>query len=182
MIPPEIGWLILGALIGFIAGSLVTWQLRQEADRKPATWDTTDAQRLLRSVQATAPQVVANLLRRSRGQPRPREGRRSAPVAVLRATRGLHQGETFLIRRHSTLTIGRADDADIRLDEEGVSRFHAQITHRPDPSGAAEFAIIDYSRNGTLLNGRPIKAVASLEDGDLIQVGSTTLVFQKVRR
>ncbi|MDQ7029390.1 MAG: FHA domain-containing protein [Ardenticatenia bacterium] len=182
MIPPEIGWLLLGALIGFIAGSLVTWQLRQEADRQPHTWDTTETQRLLRSVQATAPQVVANLLRRSKASPSPGRARRSAPVAVLRSTRGLHQGETFLIRSLSTLTIGRADDADVVLDEEGVSRFHAQITHRPDPRGTAEFTIIDYSRNGTLLNGRPIKAVASLEDGDIIQVGSTTLVFQKVRR
>lgn len=181
MMPPEIGWLLIGALIGFIVGSLVTWQLRGPDEQKASAWDTTSLQRWLDKLQATAPQVIQSL-RRSGAQGGARTARRSAPVAVLRVMRGIHQGETFLIRPLSTITIGRADDADIVLDEEGVSRFHAQITHRPDSMTAAEFTIIDYSRNGTLLNGRPINAVASLQDGDLIQVGSTTFVFQKVRR
>jgi len=164
-------------------GSLVTWQLRGPEEQKSPGWDTTSLQRWLDKLQATAPQVVASL-RRPAAQANARTaGRRSAPVAVLRATNGLRQGETFLLRPMGTLTIGRAEDADIVLNEEGVSRFHAQITHHFDPtSAAAEFALIDYSRNGTLLNGRPVNAVASLQDGDLIQVGSTTFVFQRVRK
>ncbi len=181
MIPPEIGWLLIGALIGFIVGSLVTWQLRGPEEQKSSAWDTTSLQRWLDKLQATAPQVVASF-RRPAAQANARAaGRRSAPVAVLRATNGLRQGETFLLRPMGTLTIGRAEDADIVLNEEGVSRFHAQITHHFDSTSATEFALIDYSRNGTLLNGRPVNAVASLQDGDLIQVGSTTFVFQRVR-
>lgn len=74
------------------------------------------------------------------------------------------------------LLIGRAGEADVWLDEEGVSRKHARVAK------AIETAqIIDLgSRNGTWVNGARITQ-QELKEGDLIQIGATHIlrfVFQ----
>ncbi len=74
------------------------------------------------------------------------------------------------------LLIGRAGEADVWLDEEGVSRKHARVL-RGD--GAPQ--ILDLSsRNGTWVNGSRITQ-ADLKEGDLVQIGASHIlrfVFQ----
>src|SRR5215510_14649071 len=67
------------------------------------------------------------------------------------------------------VTIGRALDADIRLNDSKASRLHAQIsTEREAGSGGVRFKVKDLrSTNGTLVNGQVIKE-AQLNDGDKI--------------
>ena len=60
-------------------------------------------------------------------------------------------------------TIGRREDCNIILDETGISRLHAQINFTDN-----KLTIEDFSRNGTLLNGTPIKGVAGLQHKDII--------------
>ena len=63
--------------------------------------------------------------------------------------------------------IGRAKDADIRLDDHSVSRRHARV----------EFAdgghvVVDLgSTNGTLVNDSPAGDARALRDGDYLRVG-----------
>lgn len=103
-----------------------------------------------------------------------------APVAILTAE---SMGRRWLLRTGENATIGRFDDCTIAIDDDEVSRLHAQISHRTDTGEVHEFTIFDYtSTNGTLLNGKPIRGVASLQDGDLLRIGNTELDFRRVRR
>ncbi|RME11335.1 MAG: FHA domain-containing protein [Ardenticatenia bacterium] len=180
----EIDYLLvfISAAIGFLFGVLVMWYTRP-GDEAPASWETTDQQAIPISSLMTAPnEVIGRGSSLPSRQDQQATGQRSAPVGVLNAIRGPLRGQTFLIRPGTTLTIGRADDADIVIREEGVSRLHAHITHRNDPTSPHEFTIIDYSTNGTFLNGKRINAVASLQDEDIIRIGSSEFQFRRVRR
>lgn len=108
---------------------------------------------------------------------------RNVPVAVLKAQGGENEGRQWLLRYAASTSIGRFDDCDIAIDDNDVSRLHAQITHRIDAASAHEFSIFDYSStNGTIVNGQPISAVASLQDGDQIQIGKTEFIFRRVQQ
>jgi diguanylate cyclase (GGDEF)-like protein len=78
-------------------------------------------------------------------------------------------GEMFRIDR--TVHIGRGTDADIRLSDTEISRKHARLLHR-DGSVVVEDL---KSTNGTFVNGATI-GVQRLNDGDKIQVGTTTIL------
>ncbi|HVO32229.1 MAG TPA: GGDEF domain-containing protein [bacterium] len=68
--------------------------------------------------------------------------------------------------------IGRATDAEIRVDDEGVSRKHARVSTTPNQ----QVIIIDLgSTNGTYVNGQKV-AEQVLRDGDKVQIGSTTVL------
>lgn len=74
--------------------------------------------------------------------------------------------------------LGRALEADVRVNDTLVSRQHARITAAPTESRVAmEYVLHDLdSRNGTFLNGRRIRR-EKLENGDKITVGDTILRF-----
>jgi hypothetical protein len=75
---------------------------------------------------------------------------------------------------HSVTVIGRAPEADLRLNDPGASRRHAEIRQE---SGA--FWIVDLgSTNGLRINDAPITR-HELIDGDRIEAGSTTLVYRR---
>lgn len=98
----------------------------------------------------------------------PRSTRRDRAHLIVLAGESL--GQMFRIERQE-LVIGRAADADVRLQDDGVSRRHARICQEE-----GELCIEDLqSANGTLLNGDRIRR-AVLRDGDKIQVGSTTIL------
>src|SRR5438046_5413572 len=67
----------------------------------------------------------------------------------------------------SEVTLGRALDADVRINDSQASRLHARIRTEPDEAtGEVRYRLMDLdSTNGTLLNGKPIDE-AFLEDGD----------------
>lgn len=73
----------------------------------------------------------------------------------------------------STLVIGRATDAAVRITDSSVSRRHAEV--RPSGDG---WTVVDLgSTNGTRVNGGPVKE-RRLSDGDTITVGDATLRFE----
>lgn len=74
--------------------------------------------------------------------------------------------------------IGRALEADVRLNDSRASRLHARITSERDPqTGATSYRITDLgSTNGTLVNGGPITEVF-LNDGDKIEIGEHLFRF-----
>jgi Protein of unknown function (DUF3662)/FHA domain len=71
-------------------------------------------------------------------------------------------------------TIGRSRECDIVLEDPGISRRHAEL--RPSGDG---FAIQDLgSTNGVLVNGEALHGARPLQAGDLIELGSTEVVFE----
>jgi len=76
------------------------------------------------------------------------------------------------------VTIGRALEADVRLNDTRASRLHARIsTHRDAHSGGDCYRITDLgSTNGTTVNGEIINE-AILNDGDKIVIGDHLFRF-----
>ncbi|MFE5510293.1 MULTISPECIES: FhaA domain-containing protein [unclassified Streptomyces] len=73
----------------------------------------------------------------------------------------------------STLVLGRSTDADVRIDDPGVSRRHCEIRTGTPPT------IQDLgSTNGIVVDGQHTTR-ATLRDGSRIVVGSTTIVYRQ---
>lgn len=105
------------------------------------------------------------------------------PVAILSVKGGKYDGDSWLMRDRTAISIGRFNQCNIVLDEHNIAPLHAQITHRDKSSNTHKFAIFDYSANNkTFVNGEPVTAVRLLEDGAQIQIGDTDLIFQRVKQ
>jgi hypothetical protein len=78
---------------------------------------------------------------------------------------------TYQLTRAIT-RIGRGVDSDIRIDDPGASRHHAEIRI------GADVVLRDLgSTNGTYINGTLV-AEQPLRDGSVITIGSTNLTFR----
>jgi diguanylate cyclase (GGDEF)-like protein len=95
-------------------------------------------------------------------------GERSAVLTVLR---GRRRGATFQIGSSVTV-LGRGERSDVRLDDDGVSRRHAELVRLDD--GAVQIRDLG-STNGTFVNGERV-AERVLEDDDRVALGTTTLL------
>ena len=73
--------------------------------------------------------------------------------------------------------VGRGLSAELRLDDNSVSRRHAILV--PRPSGAR--ILDDRSANGTFVNGRRVQQ-AELSNGDVIVLGRVVLRFLDIQR
>ena len=90
---------------------------------------------------------------------------RPAPGRYLAIEDG---GVTRLVALHQAVThVGRGFSADLRLDDQSVSRRHAVVVDD------------DRSANGTFVNGVRVTDV-QLHDRDVIQLGRVALVFRVV--
>lgn len=73
----------------------------------------------------------------------------------------------------ATLVLGRSTEADVRVDDPGVSRRHCEIRAGNPPS------IQDLgSTNGIVVDGQHTTR-ATLRDGSRIVVGSTTIIYRQ---
>ncbi len=72
--------------------------------------------------------------------------------------------------------IGRAEDNDLVIKDMAVSRHHAVI----DKTTGGYLVRDLHSTNGTMVNGRRVEE-RLLEDGDIILVGGTKLLFRCLR-
>jgi len=92
-------------------------------------------------------------------------------VPALVGQRGSVEGQRFEVT--SELCIGR-EGQEVTVDDPGVSRRHALLRV------AGEVVTIEDlgSLNGTFVNGRRLEGAASLADGDLIELGSTSFSFE----
>ncbi|MEU6080255.1 DUF3662 and FHA domain-containing protein [Streptomyces sp. NPDC047108] len=72
-----------------------------------------------------------------------------------------------------TLVLGRSTEADVRIDDPGVSRRHCEI-RTGTPSTIQDLG----STNGIVVDGQHTTR-ATLRDGSRIVVGSTTIVFRQ---
>ncbi|GAA2261838.1 MULTISPECIES: DUF3662 and FHA domain-containing protein [Kitasatospora] len=72
------------------------------------------------------------------------------------------------------VVLGRSTEADVRIDDPGVSRKHAEI--RP---GTPAMVLDLGSTNGIVVDGQHTQR-ATLRDGSRIVLGSTTIVYRQV--
>jgi len=70
------------------------------------------------------------------------------------------------------MTVGRSEDADIRLNDDSASRIHARF-HIED----GRVVLVDLeSTNGVFVNDRQVQKI-ELRDGDFVQIGETIFKF-----
>lgn len=83
------------------------------------------------------------------------------PKFALRGLSGEQFGRSFPL--HASLTIGRADEAGVRIPLESISRLHARLT----PAGD-EVLLEDLgSANGTWLNGKRITRAQAVHGDEI---------------
>jgi FHA domain len=95
------------------------------------------------------------------------------PRLEVVAAMGLDPGTSFEIG--DSATMGRADGADIPVDDPFASSVHARIFPR------GQFMYIEDigSTNGTYLNGRRLRAAERLKVGDMVRIGETEYRYQE---
>ena len=96
---------------------------------------------------------------------------------VRRATATLELNGEHLPLAPPGIVIGRGNDADLRIDDPGISRKHIEVrvTEPQDGGGAPLITIHDLgSTNGVSVNGRRVEQ-ATLADGATIRIGNTTM-------
>jgi two-component system cell cycle response regulator len=80
-------------------------------------------------------------------------------------------GKTFAIEQ-TVLTIGRSSQCDIQIDDDKISRNHAEISFRDGLVWLKDLQ----STNGSYVNSKRVSETA-LNDGDLILIGQMLLKF-----
>lgn len=80
----------------------------------------------------------------------------------------------FLKLRDGSNVIGRGNESDLQLIDQGVSRRHVDVHFSEGRAVAYDLG----STNGTSVNGHPIQS-AELQHGDVLRVGHTRLVYQQ---
>jgi hypothetical protein len=81
-------------------------------------------------------------------------------------------GRTYDLTQGSHV-IGRGQDSSFRLPDTGVSRRHLEISWDGHAATLTDLG----STNGTTVNGNPVQTW-QLNDGDVIRVGHSSLVFR----
>ncbi len=74
--------------------------------------------------------------------------------------------------------LGRGDEADIIIDDPGVSRRHAELTRHSDAGGGGVTLRDLGSTNGTFVDAHRITSVA-LTNGSQITLGRTRVIFRQ---
>ncbi len=92
--------------------------------------------------------------------------------AVLTVLTGTSSGQSFRLPRTGSAILGRAPGAELRLEDDGISRNHARVRAEGGKAWIDDLA----SRNGTFVNGAKITSALELADGDKIQIGRLTVV------
>jgi Protein of unknown function (DUF3662)/FHA domain len=102
-------------------------------------------------------------------------GGRASETAINRAPLVLEVNGTRHPLQPPGLVIGRGSDADLRINDPGISRRHAQIRVTTAGPGA-KIDIVDLgSTNGIVVNGQRVQE-ATLHEGSRIEIGSTRML------
>lgn len=89
---------------------------------------------------------------------------------IILSTPGVPDRE---IEIRGTVTVGRHPDQDLQILDRLVSKAHARIEKTEQGCFIHDLG----SRNGTFVNGRPLRAPHKLKSGDSISVGASKLIF-----
>jgi Protein of unknown function (DUF3662)/FHA domain len=102
-------------------------------------------------------------------------GGRPSETSISRAPLVLEVNGTRHPLQPPGLVIGRGSEADLRINDPGISRRHAQIRVNPAGQGL-QIDIVDLgSTNGIMVNGHKVQQ-AALREGARIEIGSTRML------
>ncbi|MBP3035699.1 DUF3662 and FHA domain-containing protein [Arthrobacter sp. zg-ZUI100] len=109
------------------------------------------------------------------GAPAPRQ---AAPPAPGRGPSRMQpvldiDGQRYSLNAPSVV-LGRSSEADILVDDTGVSRRHLEIRTENGASRAIDLG----STNGSFVNGLKVQGEADLTDGSTIAMGRTRITFR----
>ena len=82
--------------------------------------------------------------------------------------------QRFVLPDHPII-VGRASPADIVLDDTTISRRHCRLSRADGHVVLEDLG----STNGTRINGAPLAAPATLDDGDVVGIGAHELHYQR---
>jgi hypothetical protein len=74
----------------------------------------------------------------------------------------------------ASIVLGRSSEADILVDDTGVSRRHLEIRTTNGTTQAVDLG----STNGSYVNGRKVAGSVDLTDGSTITMGRTKIIFR----
>jgi hypothetical protein len=78
------------------------------------------------------------------------------------------------------IVVGRGTDADLRINDPGVSRRHAEFRVHANETLGTNISVVDLgSTNGMLVNGSRVQQ-ATLSDGSSVKIGNTTMTVRFV--
>ncbi|MFV0134817.1 FHA domain-containing protein [Streptomyces sp. HMX87] len=153
-------WLFVIVAVQVIRSDLFGTRVTQRSARREAGRDRQQAAR-----QAPPPQ---------RQQPSGGRGRRNAPTKLV-VTEGTLTGTTVALQGQ-TITLGRAHDSTIVLDDDYASSRHARIY--PDQNG--QWIVEDLgSTNGTYLDRSRLTTPTPVPLGAPIRIGKTVIELRK---
>lgn len=100
----------------------------------------------------------------------PVEAKRSPGVRQLRVIGGPQAGATYPLAMGDT-TIGRAEDASVRIADADLSRVHARISVSPTAVTITD----EDSTNGVFIDGERVSDATCVQVGTVIRCGSSIL-------
>lgn len=139
--------------------------------RRPATYQQPEPQPYQQEpyVPPNEPVVQSPPQPQYQPQPSPRRGHPQVMLEVNGRRRPVNPPGVVL---------GRGTDADIQINDPGVSRRHAEIRLMPEGPGGIRVVLVDLgSTNGTLVNGRR-SSESELVDGSTVRIGNTTMTLR----
>jgi|RhiMethySRZTD1v2_1073278.scaffolds.fasta_scaffold91674_2 diguanylate cyclase (GGDEF)-like protein len=92
--------------------------------------------------------------------------------ACLIVIRGLNVGEMYKLAGKPEMVLGRGQQVDVEILDDGISRRHAALRFRDDQVLLEDLG----SRNGTFVNGQRVEGSRPIQDGDKIQLSSSTIL------
>lgn len=105
---------------------------------------------------------------------------RLAPAVDVEVAQLARSGPRLISRRHEWLLaeglnlVGRDGDCAVRIDSATVSRHHARIVVTRGEATVEDLG----SKNGTYVDGRPVRLPVALKDGGQIRIGSVKMTYR----
>jgi DNA-binding winged helix-turn-helix (wHTH) protein len=134
------------------------------AEVRRALGESAQASRHLRTMHRFGYRFVADVA----------DARRSATPATVGSRMYLTTADRQFPLSDGATVIGRARDADIRIESGGVSRHHARVIVTSDDARVEDLG----SKNGTFVDGQPVNGACVLREGAEIRVGTVMLTFR----
>ncbi len=94
------------------------------------------------------------------------------PGGAVIIRNGEMANQSFSLDR-ATISVGRGLESDIVINDTSISRQHVQFLRQPDGDYVQDLG----SRNGTLVNGEPLRTPRLLQVGDAILLGNVHLEY-----
>jgi hypothetical protein len=146
---------------GYTLQGPVRISFRRDEDRRTGEFDISS-----RTEKASAPSVPPPGVHSNVPAAPTRQPAQLQPVLDI-------DGQRYSLNAPS-IVLGRSSEADILIDDTGVSRRHLEIRTGPGIAQAIDLG----STNGSYVNGQKIVGSSELADGATITMGRTKIIFR----